>query len=186
MRRAPESLRRLVAVDPSDGDEGGDAYGVAVGSKGRDGQYYQERSYAWNMTPRQMAESTVQLAEEVGADGIVVERNHGGKWMMEVFRQVDPYANIIEVWASDKKRTRAEPVAALFEKSKSGLLVPYRAHMVGTDEELEDELTLTNFANGEASPNRLDAMVWCATELMLGRRMAKHNEYTDTRLDGRR
>lgn len=185
VRVAPPSARRVVAVDPSDGDEGGDGFGVAVGSRGRDGAYYQEASHEWRMSPRKMAEAAVALYHSVGADSLVVEKNHGGKWMLEVFRQVDPYVNLQVVWASDGKRTRAEPVAALFEYDKEAIL-PYRARIVGFQEELEAELTDTDFRAGEPSPNRLDAMVWAATDLMLGQRQARSRSYADRRLEGRR
>jgi len=52
---------------------------------------------------------------------------------------------------------RAEPVSALFEQG--------RAHMVGSLPKLEEELT--TWVQGDASPNRLDAMVWGMTEVML-------------------
>lgn len=186
VRLAPVSARRVVAVDPSDGDEGGDGFGVSVCSRGRDGVMYVEASYEWRMSVRKMAEATVQLAEQVGADAIVVEKNHGGKWMLEVFRQVDPYANIVVTWASDGKRTRAEPVAALFENDPKALM-PYRARIVGWQEDLESELTDTNFKDGEPSPNRLDALVWAGTELMLGQRQVKSDgQMNDQRLAGRR
>lgn len=185
VRLAPDALRRVVAVDPSDGDADGDGFGVSVCSRGRDGVLYVEASFEWHMSPRKMAEATVQLAEKVGADAIVVEKNHGGKWMLEVFRQVDPYANLIVTWASDGKRTRAEPVAALFEYDPKALL-PYRARIVGFQELLESELTDTNFRDGEPSPNRLDALVWAGTELMLGQRQARDSQIDDQRLTGRR
>lgn len=186
VRLAPTSARRVVAVDPSDGDEGGDGFGVSVCSRGRDGVLYVEASYEWRMSPRKMAEATIQLSEVVGADAIVVEKNHGGKWMLEVFRQVDPYANLVVTWASDGKRTRAEPVAALFEHDPKARL-PYRARIVGFQEDLENELTETNFREGEPSPNRLDALVWAGTELMLGQRQARNEgQMDDQRLAGRR
>lgn len=186
VRLAPTSARRVVAVDPSDGDEGGDGFGVSVCSRGRDGVGYVEASYEWRFSVRKMAEATVQLAEQVGADAIIVEKNHGGKWMLDVFRDVDPYANIKVVWASDGKRTRAEPVAALFEHDPTAQL-PYRARIVGWQPELEAELTDTNFRDGEPSPNRLDALVWALTELMLGMRQAREQgQFNDQRLAGRR
>lgn len=186
VRISPSSTRRVVAVDPSDGDESGDGFGVCVASRGRDGVCYVEESHEWHMSPRKMAEAAVQMYHAVGADALVVEKNHGGKWMLEVFRQVDPYVNLIVTWASDGKRTRAEPVAALFEHDEEALL-PYRARIVGWQEDLETELTETNFRSGEPSPNRLDALVWAATELMLGQRQAKSDgQIRDQRLSGRR
>jgi phage terminase large subunit-like protein len=57
-----------------------------------------------------------------------------------------------------QKRLRAEPVAALYEQGKRA---PRRALLPG----LEDELC--NWVEGEPSPGRLDALVWCVTELLV-------------------
>jgi len=190
-RVRPEQLsmigvaRRVIAVDPSDGEEGGDEFGVSHVAKGMDGVGYVLGSWAWQASPRKMAERAVGLYYEVGADAMVIERNHGGKWMTEVFRQVDPNVRIIEVWASDGKRTRAEPVSALFEYDQYALL-PYRARMVGYQPELEDELVLTDFRQGAPSPNRLDAMVWGLTDLMLGHQTRARKPGGDGRHRGRR
>lgn len=190
-RIRPEKLRligtarRVIAVDPSDGEEGGDEFGVAHCARGMDGVGYVIGSWAWQASPRKMAERAVGLYYEVGADALVIERNHGGKWMSEVFRQVDPNVRTIEVWATDKKRTRAEPVAALFEHDQHALL-PYRARMVGYLQELEEELVLTDFRAGAASPNRLDAMVWAMTDLMLGYQTRARTPGGDGRHRGRR
>lgn len=184
--------RRLISVDPSDGndnksEQSNDEYGVADVGLGYDAIGYVLGSYAWTASVAMMAKRTLALYYETQADGIVIERNHGGKWMLQVFRSLDPNANIIPVWASDGKKTRAEPVAALFEFNEGS--VPYRARMAGYHEELEDELTGTEFGPGMVSPNRLDAMVWGFSELMVrpesrgggGRRTVK-----DVRLRGRR
>lgn len=178
-------LRRVIAVDPSDGDQDGDGFGVSDCGRGMDGVGYVLGSWEWRASPRVMAARAVRLYHELGADALVVEKNHGSKWMLETFRQVDPYVNLEVVWASDKKRTRAEPVAALFEHDSSALL-KYRARIAGYFEELEDELTATAFEPGELSPNRLDAMVWAMTALMLGDRYAKSRSVKDSRLAGRR
>lgn len=179
-------FRRAIAIDPSDGDEGGDAYGVSHAVRGMDGVGYVMGGWDWRATPRQLAERTVALYHEVGADVLVIEKNHGGKWLPEVMRQVDPNVNVKLVWASDGKRTRAEPVAALFERRDDRLL-PYAARMAGYFEELENELTGTTFAPGAASPNMLDAMVWALTELCLGYKSKEGTSTVrDLRLVGRR
>jgi hypothetical protein len=181
------SVERVVAVDPSDGNESGkgDEYGVWAGFKGTDGVGYTEYSNGWLMSPRKMAEATVALYHALSADAIVVERNHGGRWVKEVLLGVDRYANVVEVWASDGKVTRARPVAALFEPDP--MHEPQiRARMVGEHPELEEECTTFTGAPGEASPNRLDAMVWGHTHLMLGQRTVRQQEYDDQRLAGRR
>lgn len=181
-------VRRVVAVDPSDGDATGDAYGVAVCALTADGVGLVENSIKWKLPVRRMAEQTVELARQVGADSIVIERNHGGKWMVEVFRGVDEYANVQTVWASTGKLTRAQPVAALFTHDPDARL-PYRARLVGFHEDLEETLTTHVFGEaGVQSPDDLDAMVWGLTELCLGGRPAARRKDSgrDARLRGRR
>lgn len=181
-------LRRVVAVDPSDGSEAKDAdeFGVAVCARGADSVGYVEFTDGWIDHPRAMASSAIQLGRDVGASAIVVEKNHGGAWLVEVFRSVDPTVNVIVVHASQGKIARAEPVAALFEPIE-GLGI--RARLVGDQPELEDECTHYTGEPGQVSPNRMDAMVWGMTELMLGRPLAtRHQKQSgaDVRLRGRR
>lgn len=192
------SYKRVLAVDPADGIEEGskakrersDEYGISCCSLGADGVGYVHGSWGWVLPVRRMAEQTVALYHEMGCGALVVERNHGGRWMMEVFRQVDPNVNLVDVWASDGKRTRAEPVAALFDRNTHDAALPemgrYRARLVGFHPELEEELTTTTFEPGTLSPNRLDALVWAISWLMLGGRQARQDEYRDDRLRGRR
>ncbi|HXJ65150.1 MAG TPA: phage terminase large subunit [Actinomycetota bacterium] len=178
-------LRRVLAVDPSEGEDSGDAFGVSHCARGMDNVGYVMGSWEWRASPRTMAARAVRLYHELGCDALVVEKNHGGKWMLEVFRQVDPNINLKVVWASDNKRTRAEPVAALFEEDVADLR-KFRARIAGYHEELEEQLTTTVFEPGEISPDRLDAMVWAMTDLMLGDMVAKSRPVRDTRLRGRR
>jgi phage terminase large subunit-like protein len=64
---------------------------------------------------------------------------------------------IVPVHASHGKRTRAEPVAGVFEQC--------RAHIVGGMPGLEDGFT--SWVPGDPeSPNELDAGVWGAVGLM--------------------
>ena len=75
---------------------------------------------------------------------------------MKVVRPGVPFK---AVHASKGKWTRAEPIAALYEQG--------RISHVGTFADLEDEMV--NFGPngmvGEASPDRVDALVWALTEL---------------------
>ena len=66
------------------------------------------------------------------------------------------------VTASRGKVIRAEPIAALYEQG--------RVHHVGAFPELEEQMTMTTTTGyqGSGSPDRMDALVWALTELMLG------------------
>jgi len=63
------------------------------------------------------------------------------------------------VRASRGKAVRAEPVAALYEQG--------RAHHVGSMVELEDQLCSWTPQGNERSPDRMDALVWAVTELLI-------------------
>jgi phage terminase large subunit-like protein len=92
------------------------------------------------------------------ADRIVAEVNQGGAMVESTIRTVDPSASLRLVHASRGKIVRAEPVSALYEQR--------RVHHVGGFYELEDQLC--SFAPGSKdSPDRLDALVYAITDLMI-------------------
>ncbi len=91
------------------------------------------------------------------ADRIVAEQNNGGEMVELTIATADASVPVKLVHASRGKATRAEPVAALYEQG--------RVHHVGNFEALEDEQCL--WTPGDASPNRMDALVWAITELMI-------------------
>ena len=161
------AVRRVLALDPSDGTEAkdGDEFGVWVGCRGIDGHAYTEHTDGWRDSPAAMARKAINLARNMDCDAIVVEKNHGGPWIKTVLLSIDENANVVLVHASHGKLVRAEPVAALFdpERSADGVI---RAHMVGHHEVLEGECTTYTGDPGSESPNRMDAMVWGHSELM--------------------
>jgi hypothetical protein len=183
------AVLRAVAVDPSEGGENSDEYAAWAGGVGTDGVGYTTHSFGWRSSPRQLALNTVSLVRETGAGVVVLEKNAGGAWIKTVLLGVDPYLNVRLVHARDKKRTRAEPVAALFEPDDQAVspLLRYRARLEGHLPELEETLTTHSFTSGEASPDQLDALVWGYTFCLLGPRVVDDEQtYRDDRLRGRR
>ncbi len=79
-----------------------------------------------------------------------------------ILHSIQPNVNVREVRASQGKKIRAEPVAALYEQGK--------VHHVGVFPDLEQQMT--EWVPGDVSPDRLDALVWAVTELGFGRRVA--------------
>lgn len=97
---------------------------------------------------------------ELRADRIVAETNNGGEMVISTIKTIDPNVPVTAVTATRGKAIRAEPVAALYEQG--------RVHHVGMFRELEDQACDWNPADSYAkSPDRLDALVWGLTELML-------------------
>ncbi len=163
--KAPELKRIVVGVDPSvnDGTEVDNKSlaecGIIVGGLGIDGQGYLIDDKSLLDSPMKWAREAVTAYHSRKADRIVAEVNNGGKLVEAVIRIIDKNVSYKDVHASRGKFTRAEPIAALAEQE--------RIHHVGTFPDLEDEQC--NWEPGGKSPNRLDAYVWCFTELMLGK-----------------
>lgn len=100
----------------------------------------------------------VSPSRTLDADVIAAEVNNGGDMVRAVMRQHDPNARIRKVRASRGKYVRAEPVATLWGPTQA------RAHIVGHLPDLESQLV--TWKPGSDSPDRLDALVWAAAELL--------------------
>jgi phage terminase large subunit-like protein len=163
-RAVPDMQRVVVAVDPSGAsgdDESADSIGIVVAGLGIDGRGYILADRTCKLSPAGWGRRAVSAYHEFKADRIVAERNFGGAMVEHVIRTADPNVAFAEVTASRGKVVRAEPVAALYEQG--------RISHIGDLAELEDQMCqmATDGYLGEGSPDRLDAMVWAITDLML-------------------
>lgn len=151
----------VVGADASDGNEGGAEHALAVVGLAHDQDLYVLESDGYRVTPYEFACEAIRVALR-WRGRIVVEKNHGGAWLVEVFRRalrdMGAVVPLKVVTASQGKRTRAEPVAALYEGEHG------RVHHLGEFPELEEQQTTFTGAAGETSPDRLDALVWAASE----------------------
>lgn len=155
---APELRRIVVAVDPSvAADGGGDACGIVVAGIDYEGHLWVLRDGSGNMSPAQWAARVVSLVETHSADAIVAEANQGGALVEQTLRAAGARGRIRLVHAARGKRTRAEPVSAIYEQRQ--------AHHLPGLTRLEDELCTWSASSGDPSPNRLDALVWAAFDL---------------------
>jgi phage terminase large subunit-like protein len=160
----PDMRRVVVAVDPSGtrGEEdSGDSIGIVVAGLGSDDKCYVLADRTCKLSPDAWGREAVRAYREFKADRIVAERNFGGAMVEHVLRTIDRNIPYREVTASRGKVQRAEPVAALYEQS--------RVRHAGSFPELEDQLcAMTGEGySGDGSPDRLDALVWAITDLML-------------------
>lgn len=152
----PEFLDRVVvAIDPSASSTGDEAGVITAGKDGDEGYLLADNSVQGS--PRTWATAAVNAYHKHEADCIVAEKNNGGEMISLTIATVDPNVRVRLVHASRGKQTRAEPIASVYEHR--------RAHHVGTFTKLEDEMCL--WTPGDASPNRMDALVWAFTELGL-------------------
>jgi phage terminase large subunit-like protein len=111
--------------------------------------------------PLDWARAAIGAYRHYEADRIVAETNQGGDLVEAVIRQVDASVPVRAVRAMRGKWLRAEPVAALYEQGRV-------AH-VGAFPALEDEMCDfgADGLSGGQSPDRVDALVWALTELLL-------------------
>lgn len=161
----PELRSIVVAVDPPvTATARSDACGIVVAGIADDGRAYiaADRTLQ-GRTPDVWARAAIRAYQEFMADRVVAEVNQGGDLVVSVLRQIDETVAVRKVRATRGKWLRAEPVAALYAEGRV-------AH-VGVHAELEEEMLafgVDGLARGR-SPDRVDALVWALTDLMIDR-----------------
>ena len=162
LRQWLEQMQRIVvAIDPqvSNDAEEADEAGVVVAGLGYDGQGYVLKDASGRLSPNEWAAEGVHHYHFFRADRLLGEQNNGGDLVENTVRTIDGRVSYKKLWASRGKAARAEPISALYEQGK--------VHHCGAFNALEDEMCNWEPNTGQPSPNRLDALVWALTELML-------------------
>lgn len=171
--KVPEMTRIVVAVDPpAKGKKTSDECGIVVVGVHAEGPVESWRAYVLEdasisaASPTDWAKRAVAAYERHGAERIVAETNQGGDMVEAVLRQVAPLVPYRAVHAVVGKGRRAEPVAALYEQGRVKHL-----RGLGVLENQMGQMTLHGF-EGKGSPDRVDALVWGLTEVMVTPAMA--------------
>ena len=153
--------RIVVAIDPAvTSNKNSDLTGiVVVGKRGNEGYVLEDKSGTYS--PNEWANVALSLYRKWKADRVVGEVNNGGDMIEAIIRQADNSVSYKAVRATRGKAVRAEPIVSLYEQ---GLI-----YHTTNFPELELQMTTWNPTHKE-SPDRIDALVWGFTELML-----KHN-----------
>ncbi len=166
---SPGELRRIVvAVDPpASSRKTSDACGIVAAGLDAEGRAVVLADATLSAArPQDWAARAVALYHALAADCLLVEVNQGGEMASAVIRTVDATVPLKAVRAHRGKWLRAEPVAALYSQGK--------VRHAGRFPALEDEMC--DFGpdglSGGHSPDRVDALVWAVTELLLGGRDA--------------
>ena len=150
---------------------------AGVARIGKDDHVYIIDDRSLKGKPFDWGEAVVSAYRINEADRVLGEGNYGGDMVESTIEAVvklaqdDSYVAFKEVRATRGKAVRAEPVSALYEK---GLV-----HHVGTYPELENEMCRWVPGEGMASPNRLDALVWCITDLLVGKNESDWDDYEE-------
>lgn len=161
-QNVPELIRVVVAIDPAVSTEAGsDESGIVAAGLDANKIAYVLADDSGKLRPEDWARRALALMDVYGADRIVAEVNQGGDMVENTIRAIRSEAPYKAVRASRGKVTRAEPIAALYERGK--------VFHAGEFSQLEDQMCsfTTGFDRKAAgySPDRVDALVWALTDL---------------------
>ena len=162
---APPALARVVvAIDPAAAShKDADETGIIVAGRDADGGGYVLADASGRYAPAEWARAAIAAYAAHRADRVVAEVNNGGEMVEATLRMVDPNVPFAAVRAARGKAARAEPVAALYEQG--------RVRHLGAFPQLEDQMCAftADFDPDAAgySPDRVDALVWALTELIV-------------------
>jgi hypothetical protein len=162
LRVKPELERVVVSVDPATTKTANsDETGITVQGKANSNGYLLE-DLSGKYSPNEWATVAVQAYHKHNATAIVAEANQGGDMVKAMIHQIDPNTRVILVNATKGKAVRAEPIFGLYEQG--------RIWHVGEFPQLEAQMVTFNPDAGGASPDRVDALVWGFSELLLNER----------------
>jgi len=165
---APSVNRVVVAVDPPvTSHKKSDECGIIVVGADTRGDPKDWRAVVLEdasvkgASPEGWARAALAAMERHGADRLVAEVNQGGDLVEQMVRMIDPLVAYRGVHATRSKMLRAEPVAALYEQGRV-------THVRGL-QALEEQMCRMTAQGwkGDGSPDRLDALVWALTDLMI-------------------
>ena len=157
--------RIVVAVDPPSGAGSGSVCGIVAAGLEEGGRaVVVADGSVEGRSPDGWARAVARLYRRFDADAVVAEINQGGDMVEAVLRTAEPTLPVKKVRATRGKWLRAEPVAALYEQGR----VVHAGHFPALEDQMCD-FGPDGLSSG-ASPDRLDALVWALTELVLARR----------------
>jgi len=172
VRNHPGLSRIIIAVDPeATASENSAETGIIVAGKDENEVGYVLEDKTLRGSPAEWGAAVVRAYDRWQADLIVAEVNNGGDMVRfvveaaakDLHRRGERNSALVpfkKLHASRGKYTRAEPVSTMYENGQ--------CKHVGAFAELEDQLT--SWLPGDTSPDRLDALVWAFTELLVGKR----------------
>ena len=156
----PKLARIVVAIDPATTHhEESDETGIVIAGLSGDKCAYVLEDLSGRLSPGDWGQRVVEAYWRLKADRVVAETNKGGDLVERILRSLDPTIPYKAVRATRGKFTRAEPIAALYEQNRVFHARPLSLL----------ETQLCSFVPGisSKSPDRLDAMVWALTDLLL-------------------
>lgn len=163
VKQAPDLKQIVVAIDPAiTAEEDSNETGIIVCGIDEHDHGFTLEDQSGIFSPNEWASRAIKLFDKYKANFIIAEVNQGGEMVTNTIQQTakslgHSFIPVKAVRATKGKWLRGEPVSALYEQNK--------IHHVGNFAILEDQMC--TWLPGEDSPDRLDALVWGFTHLLV-------------------
>lgn len=163
IRIHPEIQRSVLAIDPAvTSNKNSDETGIIHAGLGTDRKAYVINDISGIYSPNEWVNLVVNYYHQNMINEIIIETNQGGDMLRSMINNVDRSIRIKQVRATTGKVTRAEPVVALYEQG----MVKH----VGSHVKLEEQMITWDAKGGEKSPDRIDALVYAITDLLVNKK----------------
>lgn len=159
----PDLVRVVVGVDPAIGaaaDGEGAETGIVVAGLAADGVAIVLADVSGRLPPTGWARRALDAMARFQADRLVAEVNQGGDLVESLVRTLAPDTPYRAVRARRGKAVRAEPIAAFYEQGRV-------RHVPGLGP-LEEQMCRFTALGPQGPSDRVDALVWALTDLLLG------------------
>lgn len=159
----PDMDQIVVAIDPAGTvSETSSETGIIVAGKAGHSLYVLD-DLSGKYTPKGWGTKAVNAYLHWQANQVIGEVNNGGDMVENTIQQINKNIKYKKVTATRGKARRAEPISAIYEQG--------RGFHCGSFPELEEQMCTwvppEPGKKAEYSPDRLDALVWAATALMI-------------------
>ena len=159
MKEIPQLSRVVVAIDPAvTSNDKSDETCIIVAGRDKQGLGYVLDDYTCRKSPNEWATIAIRAYQKYEADYVVAEVNQGGDMIKSILSSQSKNIPYKQVRATRGKQVRAQPVSMLYEQGKIFHKKSFK--------ELEDQLCSWS-PEDKDSPDRLDALVWGFTELLV-------------------
>lgn len=160
-RPVGEITKTVISVDPAvTNNENSDETGIVVCSLDENKGGLVEADLSGKFSTLTWAQRVVSAYHAYEANEVVAEVNQGGDLVEDAIKSIDPNIKVVKVRASKGKFARAEPVSSLYEQEKI-------SHTDPDMTDLEAQMTEWVPHKSKQSPDRIDALVYGLTHLML-------------------
>lgn len=164
-------VKTVISIDPAISvTETSDLTGISVVALGSDGHAYVLEDKTGKYQPEEWAKISIGLYEQYKCYAILVEKNQGGNLNASNLRQHNNRLNIKEIHTYKSKPERFAPVSVKYSQGK--------VHHVGVFKRLEGQMTTYIPGLTKKSPDRLDALAYAITDLLINETAPRYRDLT--------